>query len=62
MPAQPKYYHARKIDAQRSGFSPAESGIEGSFFSNPLFFEAMRHVSVEETVRHACDVISNTSK
>ena len=31
MPAQPKYYHARKIDAQPSGFSPAESGIEGSF-------------------------------
>ena len=62
MPAQPKYYHARKIDAQRSGLSPTESDIEGVFSVFPCFFEAMRSVSVEETVGHACDVISNTSK
>jgi hypothetical protein len=31
------------------------------FFSINLCFEPVRGVAVEETVGHACDVISNTS-
>ena len=31
------------------------------FFSINLYFESLRGVSVEETVGHASDIISNTS-
>ena len=34
MPARIKYYHARKIDAQRFGLSPAESHFWGVFFQH----------------------------
>ena len=61
MPARTKYYHARKIDAQRFGSIAAESEVVGNFLQLNLGFEPVRGVAVEETVGHACDVISNTS-
>ena len=40
MPAQQKYYHARKIDAQRFGSIAAESEVVGNFPQYKPMFRA----------------------
>ena len=62
MSAPPKYYHAGKIDAPWSGMiSFSASPVVGTFSGINLRFEPMGSISIEETVCHACHIISNAS-